>query len=339
MRIAIVTDAWQPQVNGVVRTLETTRACLERNGHAVLFVTPQAFRTLPCPAYAEIRLACFPWPGVRRQLDAFRPEAIHIATEGPLGHAAQRYCQARGLSFTTSYHTRFPEYLRLRLPLPMNWSYAYLRRFHGRARHTLVPTGSQRAELAQRGFRNLCIWSRGVDSNLFRPDDAVRYAFPAPVQIYMGRVAVEKNIEAFLGLETPGTKIVIGDGPDREKLELRYPQTRFLGVKRGRDLSRHLAGGDVFVFPSRTDTFGLVMLEAMASGLPVAAFPVAGPRDVVAAGVTGILHEDLGLAIQRALRLDRQCCRAYAEQFSWERCAAQFETCLVSVAEGGALAA
>lgn len=328
MRIAIVTDAWHPQVNGVVRTLETTGACLERLGHTVRFVTPRDFWTVPCPAYPEIRLALFPWHGVRRQLDDFYPDAIHIATEGPLGHAAQRYCRKRGLRFTTSYHTQFPEYLRLRLPLPTRWSYAYLRRFHGRAEHTLVPTESQRAALERHGFRNLCVWSRGVDTRLFRPDDAVQYPVPGPVQIYMGRVAVEKNIEAFLQLDMPGTKIVIGDGPDREKLAARYPQARFLGAKRGTDLARHLAGGDVFVFPSRTDTFGLVLLEAMASGLPVAAFPVTGPIDVIANGVTGILHDDLAIAIQRALTLDRGRCRAYAEQFSWERCAAQFESCL-----------
>jgi glycosyltransferase involved in cell wall biosynthesis len=267
---------------------------------------------------------------MRQQLERFRADAIHIATEGPLGHAAHRYCATRSLPFTTSYHTRFPEYLRLRAPVPLRWSYAYLRRFHAAAEHTLVPTESQRALLLAKGFARVRLWSRGVDTSVFTPDDAVRYPFPRPIMVYMGRVAIEKNIDEFLRLDLPGSKVVIGDGPDRQRLQATYPDARFLGSKFNRDLARHLAGGDVFVFPSRTDTFGLVLLEAMACGLPVAAFPVTGPRDVIKSGLTGILDEDLASAIRGALSLDRRNCRMHAEQFSWDRCTAQFESYMVS---------
>lgn len=331
MRIAIVTDAWRPQVNGVVRTLETTGACLERFGHRVQFVTPRDFRTIPCPTYAEIRLAICPGPGVCKILERFAPEAIHIATEGPLGHAARRYCRRRRLPFTTSFHTQFPEYIRLRVPIPLGLSYAYLRRFHAAAACTMVPTRSQCAKLEARRFANLRIWARGVDTAVFNPDDPVDLALTRPIALYMGRVAVEKNIEAFLDLSLPGTKVVVGEGPDLAKLRERYRAVRFLGARYGRELARHLAAADVFVFPSRTDTFGLVLLEAMACGVPVAAYPVQGPLDVVADGRTGILHEDLALAIEGALRLDRAACSAYAREFSWERCTADFAAYLAPI--------
>lgn len=325
MRVVIVTDAWHPQVNGVVRTLETTARFLERSGYAVRVVTPAEFRTVPCPTYPEIRLAL--WPGRRmcEILDAFDPDAVHIATEGPLGQAARRWCRARGRRFTTSFHTQFPEYIRLRVPLPLTVSYAWLRRFHAAAERTLVPTASQCARLAARGFSNLCLWQRGVDTSVFHPAEACDYAgLPRPIHVYMGRVAVEKNIEAFLALPLPGSQVVIGAGPDLERLRARWPRVRFLGARFGRELARHLAGADVFVFPSRTDTFGLVLLEALACGVPVAAYPVTGPLDVVTDARVGALDEDLGRAVERARGLDRAACVAFARGYAWEHATAVF---------------
>ncbi len=328
MRIAIVTDAWKPQINGVVQTLSQTRDELVAMGHEVLMVTPETRRTIPMPTYPEIRLALFAGGGVRRDLDEFEPDCIHIATEGPLGLAARRYCRRNRLPFTTAYHTQFPEYVRARFPVPIAWTVSLLRWFHGAAVRTMVPTEAIRSKLTGRGFDNVVIWSRGVDTVLFNPDDPHDYAVNGPVYIYMGRVAVEKNIEAFLGLALPGSKIVIGDGPDRERLEAAYPDCRFLGYRFGSELASHLAGGDVFVFPSRTDTFGLVMLEAMACGLPVAALPVDGPIDVVQNGVTGVLDDDLAVACRKALELDRDECRRFAEGRSWRRSTNQFASYL-----------
>ena len=258
------------------------------------------------------------------RLQEFAPEAVHIATEGPLGHAAHRWLRQRGWPFTTAFHTQFPEYLRLRVPVPVAWSYAYLRRFHAAATSTLVPTQTQRAELEARGFRNLKLWSRGVDTSIFNPEDAAELPYPRPINVYLGRIAVEKNIEAFLDLRIPGTKLLIGDGPDLARLRARYDTAVFLGAKFGRDLARHLAGADVFVFPSLTDTFGLVMLEAMACGLPVAAFPVQGPLDVVDHRRTGVLDEQLARAIAGALTMSRENCVEYARGFTWERCTSSF---------------
>ena len=329
MRIAIVSDAWHPQVNGVVRTLHTTASHLRTFGHSVEMVTPQDFRTLPCPTYPEIRLALAPSRQLSRRLDAFAPEAVHIATEGPLGHAAHRWCRRRNQRFTTSFHTQLPEYLRLRAPVPITWTYAYLKRFHGAAVSTLVPTPSQRQRLADRGFRNLLIWSRGVNTEVFNAADRFEYDLPRPIHIYMGRVAVEKNIEAFLSLRLAGSKVVIGDGPDLDKLRSRYTDAYFVGAKFDRELAAHLAGGDVFVFPSRTDTFGLVMLEAMACGLPVAAYPVQGPIDVIAHERSGVLHQNLESAIAGALSLNRTDCIAHARKFSWAETTRGFEGALV----------
>jgi glycosyltransferase involved in cell wall biosynthesis len=331
MRIAIVTDAWEPQVNGVVRTLASTGAELERRGHAVRFVTPLEFRTVPCPTYPEIRLAVCPARRVAAILDDLAPHAIHIATEGPLGHAARRYCRAGRLPFTTSFHTQFPEYIRLRAPLPLAWSYAYLRRFHAAAVRTLVPTPSQRARLLARGFANLALWARGVDTSVFHPGEAVVYPWPRPLLLTMGRVAVEKNIEAFLDLDVPGTKVVIGGGPDLARLREGYPAVHFLGPLFGRELARHVAGADVFVFPSRTDTFGLVLLEAMACGVPVAAFPVQGPIDVVPDGVAGALDEDLGRGVVRALALPRSACVTHAGRHTWAETTAVFAANLAAI--------
>jgi glycosyltransferase involved in cell wall biosynthesis len=325
MRIAIVADAWYPQVNGVVRTLDKTSQALCEFGHEVEVISPQAFRTVACPTYPSIRLAVCPWPGVKYRLDSFQPHAIHIATEGPLGHAARGYCRRRNLPSTTSYHTQFPEYLRARVPIPPDWTYTYLRGFHNAAKATFVPTESQRRRLDQKGFRNLLVWSRGVDVRVFRPGPKDYIDAPRPLAMYMGRVAVEKNIEAFLDLDLPGSKYVVGDGPDLIRLRRHYPDAVFAGEKFGQELVAHLASADVFVFPSLTDTFGLVLLEAMACGVPIAAFPVTGPIDVVKHGVTGILDRDLRCAALKALQLNAQDCVDYARRFSWINCSRTFE--------------
>lgn len=324
MHLALVTDAWSPQVNGVVRTLQRTKAELERLGHRVDVISPDQFRTIPCPTYPEIRLALWPARKLGRALDALKPDAIHIATEGPLGRAARAWCLRRRLPFTTAYHTRFPEYVAARFAVPLRWTYAIVRRFHAPAARVMVATQSIEDELIQRGFANISRWTRGVDLELFRPDERANLDLPRPIHLYVGRVAVEKNIGAFLALRLPGSKVVIGDGPQLAALKAQYPDVHFLGAKFGSDLARHVAAGDVFVFPSLTDTFGLVMLEAMACGLPVAAFPVAGPKDVVREGEVGALDWDLAKAVERAVALPRADCRLYAQNFSWEAATRQF---------------
>lgn len=329
LRIAVITDAWFPQVNGVVTTLSRVGQCLTARGDTVRFITAQEFRTIPCPGYREIRLAVGAGARLGRMLEAFAPDAIHIATEGPLGWAARSFCLRKGLPFTTAYHTQFPQYLRLRAPIPLRLSFAVLRRFHNASGRTLVATESLREELTDQGFRNLSLWSRGVDSTLFRPYGKTHLELVGPIFMFVGRVAVEKNIEAFLALDLPGTKVVVGDGPHREALQARYPQTRFLGYRAGEDLARTVASADVFVFPSRTDTFGLTMLEAMACGVPVAAYPVPGPRDVVQDGVTGALDEDLHQACLRALNIAPHAPRAYARSRDWEACAETLRANLV----------
>lgn len=339
MRIAIVTDAWNPQVNGVVTTLSRTRDCLQAAGHDMLVLSPDRFRTVPCPTYPEIRLALAPGGGLRRALAEFDPDAIHVATEGPLGIAAVRHCRRAGLAFTTSYHTQFPQYVRKRAPIPLAWTYALLRRHHGFAARTLVATEHQRLDLIEHGFRNVVLWSRGVDTELFRPCGRDHLDLPRPIWIYVGRVAVEKNLDAFLSLDLPGTKVIVGDGPDRAALTARYPAARFVGYRFGQELAEHLSSADVFVFPSRTDTFGLVMLEAMAAGTPVAAFPVTGPIDVVRDGFSGCLDEDLAAAAERALTLDRQDARAAALERTWQKATAQFLSRLARVDGDGDLIA
>jgi glycosyltransferase involved in cell wall biosynthesis len=324
MRIAIVTDAWLPQVNGVVRTLGQTIHEATAAGHEVSVVSPADFRTLPCPTYPEIRLALFPGRGIRRRLDELRPDAVHIATEGPLGLAARNWCVRRGWPFTTAYHTQFPEYVRARAPIPLWAGYAAVRWFHGRAARTLVTTPSMMRHLEARGFRNLALWGRGVDTDLFRPRGKDFLDLPRPVWLYIGRVAVEKGVEDFLKLDLPGTKLVVGDGPAAADLRARYPDAVYAGYRHGEDLAAHIAAADVFVFPSRTDTFGLVLLEAMACGVPVAAYPVTGPIDVVRNGVTGVLDEDLRAAAMAALELDPVACREQALQHSWEAATRQF---------------
>jgi len=331
LKIAIVTDAWHPQTNGVVQTLTTTMRLLRGFGHPVLVIEPSLFRTVACPTYPEIRLAWLPYGHVNRLLRDYDPQAVHIATEGTLGSAARRWCRRQAVPFTTSYHTQFPEYLRARAPIPLGISYALLRRFHGAARRTMVATPSMQRQLAARGFSNLARWTRGVDTELFRPRDKNFLPWPRPIAMYVGRVAVEKNIEAFLDMQFTGTKVVVGDGPARQGLADRYPAAHFVGYQRGDELALYMAAADVFVFPSLTDTFGLVMLEAMACGVPVAAFPVTGPIDVVSPGVTGLLNHDLARAAHGALELNPEDCRAYALQHTWDKAAKQFLGNLVEV--------
>jgi glycosyltransferase involved in cell wall biosynthesis len=323
MKIALVTDAWHPQTNGVVRTLSITSEHLQRMGHDILVVHPGLFRTVPCPTYPEIRLALFAAKQVNGLLEQFAPDAIHIATEGPLGTAARSWCLQRKYPFTTAYHTQFPEYLRARAPIPLSLSYSWLRRFHGAARWTLVATPSMRARLEQHGFENIALWSRGVDTDLFKPGPKQFLDLPRPIFAYVGRVAVEKNVEAFLRLSLPGTKLVIGDGPALATYKAQFPQAVFVGYKYGADLASHIAAADVFVFPSRTDTFGLVLLEAMACGIPAAAYPVTGPIDVIDNGVSGILNENLAQAALDALALDPQQCRKHALRYTWEEATRQ----------------
>jgi glycosyltransferase involved in cell wall biosynthesis len=329
MKILIVTDAWAPQINGVVTTLSSTAEWLRRFGHEVELVTPAGFRTVPCPSYPEIRLALLPGRGVGRRIEEFAPDALHIATEGPLGLAARRYCVARGRSFTTSYHTQFPQYLASRLPLPLGVSYRAMRWFHGAAARCMVSTPSLERELAARGFVNLARWRRGVDTDLFRPRARDLLPWPRPIAVYVGRVAIEKNIDAFLGMPWKGSKVVVGDGPERARLEAAYPEAHFVGFRLGEDLAAHFAAADVMVFPSLTDTFGLVNLQAMACGVPVAAFPVTGPIDVIEDGVTGALDADLGRAAVRALSIDPAACRAQALRSGWDACTREFEANLV----------
>jgi glycosyltransferase involved in cell wall biosynthesis len=334
MKIALITDAWKPQTNGVVTTLSSTCDGLERLGHSVLTVTPQSFRTFPCPTYPEIRLALFAGKTAGKMLEAFGPDAVHIATEGTLGLAGRAWCVRERMPFTTSYHTQFPQYIRARYPIPVSWTYAALRRFHGAATRVMVATEQLRRDLEAHGFRNLALWSRGVDTELFQPREREFLGAPRPIMMYVGRVAVEKNLEAFLGLNRQGTKYVVGGGPALEELRERYPEVVFTGYKYGEELARHLAAADVFVFPSRTDTFGIVLLEAMASGVPIAAYPVVGPIDVVKQGVTGWLDEDLGEAVERALTLSREACRDYAQGFTWEKATLQFFSNLAPLKTG-----
>jgi glycosyltransferase involved in cell wall biosynthesis len=336
LKIAIATDAWRPQTNGVVTTLTRTAECLESLGHEVTLMTPQGLPTVACPSYPEIRLALFQGRRVREWLEQERPDALHIATEGPLGFAARAAARRLRLGFTTSYHTQFPQYLRARYPIPEALSYAGLRFFHGAAARTMVATHHVRQQLQHHGLRNLALWTRGVDTELFRPRHGVVIpelaGRPGPVLMYVGRVAVEKSIEDFLAARTAGTKVVVGDGPALNDVRSRYPDVVFLGFRFGEELARIISAADVFVFPSRTDTFGIVMLEAMACGVPVAAYPTTGPIDVVRDGEVGCLDENLVRAIDGALRLDRRRCRDYALGFRWERATLQFLGNLVSAA-------
>jgi glycosyltransferase involved in cell wall biosynthesis len=324
MRILVATDAWHPQVNGVVRTLGSLARAADKLGAKIDFLTPKGFSSFQLPTYPGLRLALPSRRGIEDRIEEKKPDAIHIATEGPVGFAVRAYCRRHRRRFTTSYTTRFPEYISARLPIPAQWVYAVLRRFHSAATVTMVATPSLMTELADRGFANLGMWTRGVDVDLFRPDRAIKLDFPRPIFMTAGRVAVEKNLEAFLSLDLPGTKVVVGSGPAEAKLRQNFPDARFLGPLENGTLAAHLAAADVFVFPSRTDTFGIVQLEALASGVPIAAFPVTGPKDVVAGHPIGVLDEDLRSACLQALELPREACRKFAMDYSWENSARQF---------------
>jgi glycosyltransferase involved in cell wall biosynthesis len=330
-RILIVTDAWAPQVNGVVRTLRTITAEMRAMGKVVEVIGPDRFNTIPMPSYPEIRLAILPGRKLARLIDEFAPDALHIATEGPLGLAARNYARRRKIAFTTAFHTRFAEYLKARTKMPLALSYAWLRRFHGSGAAVMVATASLREELSGRGFKNVRAWSRGVDLEAFHPEPKEDWNLPRPIFAYVGRVAVEKNLRAFLDLKLPGSKLIVGDGPQRRALEREYPDVHFAGARHGAALAAAYAGADVFVFPSRTDTFGLVVLEALASGLPVAAYPVTGPMDILgeAPVPVGALNENLLQAALDALKIDRTACRPYAQTYSWTACAQRFMDNLV----------
>lgn len=324
MKVLVATDAWRPQVNGVVRTYERLTAELAELGCEMTLLTPAEFNTLPCPTYPEIRLALPGYTYVVERLDLINPDAVHIATEGPIGWMTRHYCRKRAVPFTTSFHTRFPEYVSSRFGLPASWIYAWQRHFHNSGQGMMVASQSLASDLEARGFERLMPWTRGVDTDLFRPRDVRLFGADKPVFIYVGRVAIEKNIEAFLRLDLDGQKVVVGTGPLLETLRENYPDVIFTGKLVGEELAEAYASADVFVFPSLTDTFGIVLLEAMASGVPVAAFPVTGPIDNVTQGVTGALDNDLGCAVGRALALDRGAVRQGALHFSWENAARMF---------------
>jgi glycosyltransferase involved in cell wall biosynthesis len=324
MRILIATDAWHPQVNGVVRTLTSLSRAAAKLGADIEFLTPDGFPSMAVPTYQSLRVAFPNRREIARRIEAAAPEAIHVATEGPVGWSVRGYCRRNALAFTTSYTTRFPEYISVRTGIPADVGYAVLRYFHNAAAMTMVATPSLRQELSERGFKKLGFWTRGVDTELFNPDDPARLDLPRPIFMTVGRVAVEKNLEAFLSLDLPGSKVVVGDGPQKAELERRFPNAHFLGEKTGKDLTSHMAAADAFVFPSLTDTFGVVQLESLACGTPVAAFPVTGPKDVIADHPIGALDHDLRAACLRALSMSRQACRAFAIERSWENSARQF---------------
>ena len=330
-RLMLVTDAWEPQVNGVVRTLSRTIAELRAMGVEVEVVSPSdGYQTVPLITYEEIKLALWARDDVEERFKAFAPDAVHIATEGTLGWDMRTICRQYNFPYTTSYHTQFPEYVNARFWwLPLWFLYGYMRAFHGKSGRVMVATPSMRDQLEAHGFKNLTVWSRGVDTEMFIParrgvDGGVYGDLPRPIWVYVGRVAVEKNIEAFLALDLPGSKVVVGGGPLLEELTAKYPQVRFTGLKFGDELARHYADADVFVFPSFTDTFGLVILEAMATGTPVAGFLAPGPKDIIPGSNAGAVSDDLRVACLEALKMDRGATRAYAEKFSWRACAEDF---------------
>jgi glycosyltransferase involved in cell wall biosynthesis len=336
MKVLVATDAWRPQVNGVVRTLGSLARAAGKLGVDIEFLSPDGFWTFPVPTYPGLRLALPGRKKIAERIEAAKPDAIHIATEGPIGFAVRAYCMRIGRPFTTSYTTRFPEYISARSPIPEQWIYNVLRRFHNASAVTMVATPSLTAELRERGFTNIGTWTRGVDVDLFRPDRAIDLGFPRPIFMSVGRVAVEKNLPAFLSLDLPGTKVVIGAGPQEAELKRRFPSAKFLGQLDNGILAAHLAAADVFVFPSLTDTFGIVQLEALASGVPIAAFPVTGPKDVISDNPIGVLNDDLRVACMQALWISREACREFALRYSWENSARQFIGHAHKVAQGGA---
>jgi len=331
MKFALVTDAWRPQVNGVARTLAALHDGLKAAGHDVFPLTPELFRTISCPTDREVRLAIAARPRLTRLLEALMPDAIHIATEGPLGTAARKYCIRRDLRFTTAYHTKYPEYLKARFRVPMAWTYATLRRFHCRSSAIMVATETVRRELAANGFEQLALWTRGVDIALFRPGCTPAVDLLPPVFLCVSRIAAEKDLPVFLDLDLPGSKLVVGDGHLLPEMKRRYPNVHFAGRQEGEALVQHYASADVFVLPSRTETFGLVMIEALACGVPVAALPVPGPLDVIGDSGAGALDWDLRAAAMAALHIPRGICRSHAERFNWQTSIEQFLSHVVPV--------
>lgn len=335
MRVMIASDAWHPQINGVVRVLDTTKRHLEAEGHEVLLASPDRFRTIAMPGYGEIRLALFPGSKLEDMAEEFRPDAIHIPVEGPIGLSMRHLCLKRGWDFTTSYHTRYGDYLRHRFGMNPNHAHVFQRWFHNAGKRLMVQTESLKAELSSRGYRNIVEWGRGVDTKLFRPwrgEDSFDPDFlglPRPIFMYLGRVSKEKSLEDFFRLDLPGSKVVVGDGPVMARYRKDWPDVHFLGFRTGDDIARHLSAADVFVMPSRFETFGMVVLEALACGTPVAAYPVHGPMDILGQATCGVLSEDLRAASLAALSIDRAECRAFAEQQSWSRCTGQFISNLV----------
>lgn len=322
LKISIITDTWKPNINGVVRTLSYLRENLILLGYEVEIISPDQFISVGCPGYSEIKLAMFPsfqmWSRLKNT------NAIHIASEGPLGRAARRYCLLNNISFTTSFHTKLAEYAKIMLKIPENLGYMILRNFHAPSKRILVPTKSIKKELRSKGFRHITVWKRGADVDLFRPKE-IDLPYKKPIHLFVGRVSADKNLESFLSLDLPGTKLIVGDGPILPKLKNKFKDAVFVGYKEGEELANYYAGSDVFVFPSRLDTFGLVQLEALASGLPVVAYPVAGPIDVIGNNERiGCLNNDLKFAIEKALTLSSQDCRTFALQFSWMKCAKDF---------------
>ncbi|MEF3168825.1 MAG: glycosyltransferase family 1 protein [Deltaproteobacteria bacterium] len=324
MRILIVTDAWTPQVNGVVRTLSSTIQELERMGHEVKVIEPGGFPSIPCPTYPEIRLALASPRQVHRMITMIRPDAVHVATEGPLGIAARIGCARAGIPFTTSFATRFPDYIHARFRIPPTFTFKLLRWFHSPSQAVMVATEALRLELEGQGMRNVVLWGRGVDTELFRPRTKAFLDAPRPILLYVGRVAVEKNITAFLDLPLKGTKYVVGDGPQLHKLKRSYPDVRFVGARHGEELARYYAAADVLVMPSLTETFGLVMLEALASGVPVAAYPAQGPKAVLGDSGAGCLDNDLARAVEQAITIPPERCREHAKRYSWEAVTRRF---------------
>lgn len=329
-RILLVTDAWAPQVNGVVRTLETIIKKLEEKGLEIKVISPDMFRTLPLPIYPEIRLSLFPFRKLAREIESFNPDAIHISTEGPLGWAARKFCIKKGMRFTTSYHTKFPEYMNAMTKLPLSVGYKVIKKFHSSSDAVMVATKTLQKDLEERGFENIVEWTRGVDMKVFNTRQKPALTLPKPVAVYVGRVSLEKNLEAFLEIKLPGTKLIVGDGPQLDVLKNKYPDAIFAGAKFEEDLAAHYRSGDIFVFPSRTDTFGLVMLEAMACGLPVAAYPVTGPLDVIKDSPAGCLDINLEKAIKAALKAKKKDAVSHAKKYSWEACAERFYKNLVT---------
>jgi glycosyltransferase involved in cell wall biosynthesis len=329
LKIALISDAWHPQINGVVTTLTNTIKVLERLGHEVKLFTPDLFKNYPCPGYPDVRLAFLCGPKLRPLIKAFKPDALHLVSEGPVSFAARRYCQEFGFRYTSSYLSQYPDYLSMRIGFPVKISAAYLSWFHSDSAKVMVATPTLEQELRGKGYQNLVRWSRGVDTDLFKPREKGFINHPRPIFMYTGRVAIEKNIEAFLKLDLPGTKYVVGDGSHKDILAKKYPSARFVGFQQSENLARYMAAADVFVFPSLTDTFGVVLLEALACGVPVAAFPVLGPIDVITDNRVGILSDDLCHAAMTALSLNPDDCLSYAMEYTWDKCTQQFVDNLV----------